>query len=1229
MEKNIKLKISDTKSRILNFLTNKRTSVPNEDENNTNTISKTKNIESTNNNSLNNSESNVINKKNNEKDTIKKKKKSGTILNLKNEQPPQTLESEVKKGKVETESMTNQTMDTQNKEVQNKNEENTQIDKIQNEIPSSEKEQRQNNISDVEYIESLKCEIEENIQEDNIQKYESKLNPIAPEFKPQNSLYIYQKIQQHTKKNVLLLIKSFAYKGIKLENISGEYCKKYNALLNLGQAGFTNIYDLLKSIDRYLIFEELKDDNIKEYDKNNDIKDKNNDIKDKNNDIKDKNNDIKDKNNDMKDKNNDMKDKNNDMKDKNDDMKNNNSDVENKTNDDNKHFYYEQNCFPCFINKNDISEKNVIIKYKSPPMDEDRKFFIKIILGTLSECTNYNEKLSEEDTNINNSISLTKLPQEVKKIFGASFNLKSIQIRCGIDKLQTFLEEIQEIQIFTLQNDIKIRITPETYNYKIPQLKFIMKSLTSNEFKNKSSLKLLYNKKNSVSIPVLDKKFSLTNNNHSSEHVLNMYKKNSFDNFHFIKSFSSNEFKNNIFSFNKKKMTSSNLFPQKSWKGILFGDKNKQHTHNNDIQILNKLNYPYNKNYNTIFNNNNNNYYNNYQNNLNFIPLSKDPLNSCSLNKLHSNNNHYSNKNYNYKILTKMHLHILLYQLIVILSERQKIEWTEINKIKDQILHSNIKSCDLQDYDDHELVGKSDIVTYKNQGDDSNQKETFTDNNPSILKSNSDLLHFINTSGTHGSSEYQLESQETHDTTNLFKSENLSSDKYTKNSDFFNSFERNNTNAQFIGVFVSTIKSEWNKTYAEQYPLSFYLNYYKTKKLRKLLEEIPNLIIAGYGRTMQVFTLDAAQDYYDNLITDNKQENFKTFSKSKFTTLSNSPYFKDITYQDVAKACAEGESVNVVEILGGDNMNVPKLNSNKYYENFIYDLKKNDDFYNADKYEELRKNYDYEDMEMEMENSYGYPNENVEILRYHLHKLLYNLVIHVCKKQNTLFLKYKANGVILSEYEMNKQLCGPVYYSSDLTYEDFITSRKINFFEKQQIKNSVYLLSQHGIYGIKFIHLTNEWFKLYKCELRPLMKICHYPKIGQMICNMPNVYVVGDGFDMKYIPNTEMDNEANDFNDVLSRKINKMSSENLSYNNKMNYNRISQDMPTKITNKNMAYESIMGLLFPNIRSHKSCNVNVYYKDHNDYRKNKTIMPEFSNAYSFKNDIRINNLFKNM
>ncbi|SOS77085.1 conserved Plasmodium protein, unknown function [Plasmodium sp. gorilla clade G1] len=1252
MEKNIKLKISDTKSRILNFLTNKKTSVPNEDENNTNTINKTKNIESPNNNSLNNSESNVINKKNNEKDTIKKKKKSGTILNLKNEQPPQALESEVKKGKVETESMTNQTMDTQNKQVQNKNEENIKIDKIQNEISSSEKEQRQNNISDVEYIESLKCEIEENIQEDNIQKYESKLNPIAPEFKPQNSLYIYQKIQQHTKKNLLLLIKSFAYKGIKLENISGEYCKKYNALLNLGQAGFTNIYDLLKSIDSYLIFEEIKDDNKKDHDDERSLrKDHNND--DEKGDKKDHDNDDekgnrKDNNNEeekgnRKDNNNeeekgDKKDHNNDD-DKKGNIKDNNNEEEKKTNDDNKHLHYEKKCFPCFINKNDISEKNIIIKYKTPPMDEDRKFFIKIILGTLSECTNYNAKLSEEDTNINNSISLTKLPQEVKKIFGASFNLKSIQIRCGIDKLQTFLEEIQEIQIFTLQNDMKIRITPETYNYKIPQLNFIMKSFTSHELKNKSSFKLLYNKKNSHSMPVLDKQFSL-NNNHSSEHLFNMYKKNSFDNFHFIKSLSSNELKNNPFSFNKKKITSSNLFPQKSWKGILFGDKNKHHTHNNDLQILNKLNYPYNKNYNTIFNNNNNNYYyNNNQNNPNFIPLSKDVLSSCSLNKLHSNNNDYSNKNYNSKILTKMQLHILLYQLIVILSERQKIEWNEINKIKDQILNSNIKSCDLQDNEDHDMVGKSDTGTHKNQGDDPNQEETFADNNASILKSNSELLHFINTSGTHGSSEYQLESQETHDTTNLFKSENLSSDKYTKNSDFFNSFERNNTNAQFIGVFVSTIKSEWNKTYAEQYPLSFYLNYYKTKKLRKLLEEIPNLIIAGYGRIMQVFTLDAAQDYYDNLFTDNKQENFKTFSKSKFTTLSNSPYFKDITYEDVAKACAEGESVNVLDILGGDNTNVGKLNSNKYYDNFIYGLNKNDDFYNADKYEELRKNYNYNynynyedidmDIEMQMKNSYCYPNENVEILRYHLHKLLYNLVIHVCKKQNTLFLKYKANGVILSEYEMNKQLCGPVYYSSDLTYEDFITSRKINFFEKQQIKNSVYLLSQHGIYGIKFIHLTNEWFKLYKCELRPLMKICHYPKIGQMICNMPNVYVVGDGFDMKYIPNTEMDNEANDFNDVLSRKINKMSSENLSYNNKMNYNRISQDIPTKITNKNMAYESIMGLLFPNIRSHKSCNVNAYYKDHNDYRKNKTIMPEFSNAYSFKNDIRINNLFKNL
>ncbi|KYO02351.1 hypothetical protein PGSY75_0515600 [Plasmodium gaboni] len=1255
MEKNIKLKISDTKSRILNFLTNKKTSVPNEDDNNTNTINKTKNVESQNNNSLNISECNVINKKNNDKDTIKKKKKSGTILNLKNEQQTQTLEGEVKDGKANTESITNQTTDLQNKELQNKNEENTQIDKIQNEISSSEKEQRQNNVSDVEYIESLKCEIEENIQADNLQKYESKLNPIAPEFKPQNSFYIYQKIQQHTKKNVLLLIKSFAYKGIKLENISGEYCKKYNALLNLGQAGFTNIYDLLKSIDRYLIFEELKDDSKKDHnDQKSDIKDNNND--DKKSDIKDNNNDdkksdIKDKNNDDKksdikennndDKKSDIKENNNDDKksdikgnnndDKKSDIKenNNNNDEENKTSNNNKYSYYEKKSFPYFINKNNISEKNIIIKYKTPHMDEDRKFFIKIILGTLSECTNYNSKLSDEDTNINNSVSLTKLPQEVKKIFGSSFNLKSIQIRCGIDKLQTFLEEIQEIQIFTLQNDMKIRITPETYNHKIPQLNFIMKSLTSHDLKTKSSFKLLFNKKNSLSMPVLDKQFSL-DNNHSTEHPYNMYKNNSFDNFHFIKSLSSNELKNNLFSFNKKKMTSSNLFPQKSWKGILFGEKNKQPTHNKDLHILNKLNYPYNKNNSTIFNNNNNNYYYNHnQNNSNFIPLSNDVLNSCSLNKLHSNNNDYSNKNYNSKILTKMQLHILLYQLIVILSERQKIEWTQINKIKDQILHSNIKSCDLQENDENQVVRKSDIGTYKNQEDDANQKETFTDNNASLLKSNSDLLHFINTSGTHGSSEYQLESQETHDTTNLFKSENLSSDKYTKNSDFFNSFERNNTNVQFIGVFVSTIKSEWNKTYAEQYPLSFYLNYYKTKKLRKLLEEIPNLIIAGYGRIMQVFTLDAAQDYYDNLFTDNKQENLKTFSKSKFTTLSNSPYFKDITYQDVAKACAEGESVNVLDILGGDNMNVAKQNSNKYYDNFIYGLKRNDDFYNADKYGELKKNYNYEDMDMEMKNSYCYPNENVEILRYHLHKLLYNLVIHVCKKQNTLFLKYKANGVILSEYEMNKQLCGPVFYSSDLSYEDFITSRKINFFEKQQIKNSVYLLSQHGIYGIKFIHLSNEWFKLYNCELRPLMKICHYQKIGQMICNMPNVYVVGDGFDMKYIPNTEMDNEANDYNDVLSRKINKMSSENLSYNNKMNYNRISQDMPTKITNKNMAYESIMGLLFPNIRSHKSCNVNAYYKDHNDYRKNKTIMPEFSNAYSFKNDIRINNLFKNM
>lgn len=130
----------------------------------------------------------------------------------------------------------------------------------------------------------------------------------------------------------------------------------------------------------------------------------------------------------------------------------------------------------------------------------------------------------------------------------------------------------------------------------------------------------------------------------------------------------------------------------------------------------------------------------------------------------------------------------------------------------------------------------------------------------------------------------------------MYKHEVLSSDMNTKNSHFFNSNELDDSENELIGVFVSSIKSEWNKTYSEQYPLSFYLNYYKTKKLKKLLEEIPNLIIAGYGRTMQVITLDSAQEYYDNLFSDD-QNNFKAIAKSKFTSLSNALYFKDATYK--------------------------------------------------------------------------------------------------------------------------------------------------------------------------------------------------------------------------------------------------------------------------------------------------------------------------------------------
>lgn len=678
---------------------------------------------------------------------------------------------------------------------------------------------------------------------------------------------------RHTKRNIILLIKSFGYKGIKLEKISGEYCKKYNAVLNLAQAGFTNIYDILKSLNNCLIYEYEE----KEGGYNNNEK---------------KNDNEKEKEN------------------------------ENKTD------------IPIAKNNEEI-EKNLIIKYKTPKMNEDREFFVKIILGTIAEYTNYNPKLSNEETPLNNNLSLNKLPQEIKKIFGQAFNIKALQIRCGIYKLQTFLEDIQEIEIFSLSNDIKIRITPETYNSKIPQLKNIKKSMTSNELKIKtlysrfSSKKLSnYNQynENKTNIKLCDENSNIikktASQNNDEKNIQNKIDK--LCNIEIIQTINS---RNNSISRKNDFLHDINfpLYNSKScennWKNLFLGQNNNQLFENQDLSYMNKMNSidkcenDYIDKYDTKISAD----FSRFKNVHDPIIYQKGLVNS-HLTYFPQFKKDNENKNLLPRILPKAQLHILLFQLIVILAARQKIEWTEIKKIKEQILRSgNVCVCRKK-----KKKKKSDgyllecvhklhfqhvyqLFTFISLGNETNKSEESPNKNETDTKSTveepesykkekTNILDILNNSGTTVSSDYLNGSYKTQDTSNMYKHEVLSSDMNTKNSHFFNSNELDDSENELIGVFVSSIKSEWNKTYSEQYPLSFYLNYYKTKKLKKLLEEIPNLIIAGYGRTMQVITLDSAQEYYDNLFSDD-QNNFKAIAKSKFTSLSNALYFKDATYK--------------------------------------------------------------------------------------------------------------------------------------------------------------------------------------------------------------------------------------------------------------------------------------------------------------------------------------------
>ncbi|SCN61045.1 conserved Plasmodium protein, unknown function [Plasmodium chabaudi adami] len=998
---------------------------------------------------------------------------------------------------------------------------------------------------------------ENKTEKPHVQKYESKLNPIAPEFKPQNSLYIYQKIQQHTKRNIILLIKSFGYKGIKLEKISGEYCKKYNAVLNLGQAGFTNIYDILKSLNNCLIYEYEENENNKN-----------------------------EKENDHK------------------------TDIP-------------------VAKSNEELEKNLIVKYKTPKMNEDREFFVKIILGTIAEYTNYNPKLTNEETPLNNNLSLNKLPQEIKKIFGQTFNIKALQIRCGIYKLQTFLEEIQEIEIFSFSNDIKIRITPETYYSKIPQLKNIKKSMGSNELKIKSLYSRFSSKKSSNYNQFIENKTNIklddensniikktTSQNNDEKNIQNKIDK--LDSIEIIKTINS---RNNSINRKNDFLHDINvpLYNSKScennWKSIFLGQNNNPLFENHDLNYMSKTNNidkyeDYINKYDTKFSAD----FSRFKNTHDPFIYHKGLVNSHPT-YFSQFNKDTENKNLLPRILPKTQLHILLFQLIVILSARQKIEWTEINKIKEQILRSGNET--------NETEGSP------------NQNETDTKSTveepESYKKEKTNILDILNNSGTTVSSDYLNGSYKTQDTSNMYKHEVLSSDMNTKNSHFFNSNELDDTENELIGVFVSSIKSEWNKTYSDQYPLSFYLNYYKTKKLKKLLEEIPNLIIAGYGRTMQVITLDAAQEYYDNFFSDD-QSHFKAIAKSKFTSLSSAIYFKDATYKEIAEECINGNTSNVFKILEINYMKLPNSNKNINNYNFIHDESIGRKF--SKSMDNLVEDYDLNESR---EKYYGYKNynkkKNLEILRYHLHKLLYNLVIHVCKKQNSLFLKYKENGIILNEEEINKQLCAPISYQTDLTYDDFIMPKQ-NFIQKYNIAKNMHILSQYGIYGIKLIHLPNEWFNLYKCELRPLMKICNYFQIGKMISTMSNLLVVDEGFDTKYIPNINLDLEVGSFNDLSFWDSVKMPPES-ALQNKIYFPESHKGNINNPTSKSPAYESIMGVLFPNSipqRSNKFQRNNTThirpFKNY-DYKKNKSSFPGSYNSYKYKNSINLHDLFRNL
>eukprot|EP00923_Selenidium_pygospionis_P001660 GHVN01002398.1.p1 GENE.GHVN01002398.1~~GHVN01002398.1.p1 ORF type:complete len:1498 (-),score=447.32 GHVN01002398.1:5118-9101(-) len=90
---------------------------------------------------------------------------------------------------------------------------------------------------------------------------------------------------------------------------------------------------------------------------------------------------------------------------------------------------------------------------------------------------------------------------------------------------------------------------------------------------------------------------------------------------------------------------------------------------------------------------------------------------------------------------------------------------------------------------------------------------------------------------------------------------------------------------QAVGVLVSSIKTDWVKRYGESghQPLNFHMTCHNIKKLKLLLNDVPNLIITGDGGFMRVTTVDHAKRYCNPYPPEGIGSDGKTCRPSKIT----------------------------------------------------------------------------------------------------------------------------------------------------------------------------------------------------------------------------------------------------------------------------------------------------------------------------------------------------------